>query len=421
MTKRRGPFRAGSGAISRAGRAIEEFYLKLRSSQPRYADDRYAVQRRLGFPWLRFLPDLEAEYGAGYWELRSTRIRASAVIGVVGVLGFIFVDQVLGSNLTPAFADWLLLLVTIPAVLVPVAATFYRRAAPFLHHLMIGSVLITSLSILAVINISRVLTPTFPYESLYLVMMYIYFVSGLGFYQATVCGLVLSVAFVVTNASLRDHAALLYEGYYMLLGNFVGMLGTYLMERQLRVSFLLQHELEQQASLDSLTGLMNRRGFQARLETVWRQAQRNLCPVGLMLIDLDDFKKVNDASGHQFGDAALAHVAGVLRNSAMRPLDVAARYGGDEFIAIWFDVDGAWFAKLADELPARIAAMPGVAENGPQVSISGGAVLAWPRPGMEPREAIKLADQMLYDHKRNKRGTIGHAVMRASEDSKVAA
>ncbi len=388
--------------------------------ETRYADDRYAAQRRQGFPWMRFVPDLEEEYRAGYMELRATRIRASGLLGVLGVLGFVFVDRVLGGSLVPTTGHSLLALVAAPVVLLPVAATYLRAGAPYLQHIVFVSTVIITMTVLSVINLGRDTNPAFPYESLFLVMMYIYFVSGLAFYQSAFCGLVLTAAFVLTNWSVRDHVSLLYEGYYLGLGTVIGMLGNYVLERELRLGFLLQRELEQQAILDGLTGLMNRRAFSARLEVIWRQARRNLCPVGVVLFDLDDFKKMNDTCGHQFGDAVLLHTANVLRDSAMRPLDVSARYGGDEFIGVWYDVDGAWFARLAEELPARIAKMP-EEPGAPPIIISGGAVLAWPRPGLEPREAIKLADELLYDMKRNKRGQIAHVVLRHADDKKVAA
>ena len=82
---------------------------------PRYADDRYAVQRRAGFPWLRFAPDLEGEFRDSYIDLNATRMRVGSVIGFVGIVGFVILDQFLGSNLLPAFGDAILLLVTIPA------------------------------------------------------------------------------------------------------------------------------------------------------------------------------------------------------------------------------------------------------------------------------------------------------------------
>jgi diguanylate cyclase (GGDEF)-like protein len=201
----------------------------------------------------------------------------------------------------------------------------------------------------------------------------------------------------------------------------VGILGHYLLERQSRVTFLLYHELEQQAVVDPVTGLMNRRAFSARLDTIWRQARRDLTPVGLMVIDLDDFKDINDTCGHQFGDTVLAHVATVLRNSAARPLDAAARFGGDEFVAVWYDVDGAWFHRLAEELPTRIATMAcGLPGQEKAVQASGGAVLAWPTPELETRHLIKAADDLLYEMKRNSRGRIAHKVLNASDARKVA-
>ncbi len=390
------------------------------AGETRYADDRYAAQRRKGFPWMLFMPDLEEEYRAGYLELRAARIRASGVLGVVGLLGFVFVDKVLGGSLAPPAGHLLLALVAVPVVGLPVAATYVRAGAPYLQSIVFFCTLIITLTVLMVINLGRATNPAFPYESLFLVMMYIYFVSGLAFYQSAFCGLVLTTAFVFTNWPVRDHVSLLYEGYYLSLGAVIGMLGNYVLERELRLGFLLQRELEQQAILDGLTGLMNRRAFSAKLETLWRQARRNLCPVGVILVDLDAFKKMNDTCGHQFGDAVLMHVADVLRASALRPMDAAARYGGDEFIGVWYDADGAWFAKLAEEQPARIARMP-EEPGAPPITVSGGAVLVWPKPGMEPRDAIKLADQLLYDMKRTKRGRIAHAVMSKPDEKQAAA
>jgi diguanylate cyclase (GGDEF)-like protein len=389
--------------------------------QPRYADDRYASQRRLGFPWLRFLPDLEEEYRASYLGLNTARIRASFVIGMVGVFGFLLVDHGFGMGLTPDRAAWIMLLVTAPALMVPIVATVRPEAGPYLMHFVLASTIVAALSILTVINIGRAENPWFPYEAIYLVVMYIYFVSGLSFYQAIVCALTLSIAFIATNTALREAGKLLYEGYFVLLGNAVGIAGHYVLERQARLSFLLQNELEQQALLDPLTGLMNRRAFGTRLETIWRQARRNLCPVGIVLVDLDGFKKINDACGHPFGDSALKHIGSVLKGAALRPLDISARYGGDEFIAAWYDVDGAWFAKMIEDLTARLAGMEcGMPDLPMKVTVSGGAVLAWPKPGLESRDAIKLADQLLYECKRAGGNRITHTVLRKDEQVRAA-
>jgi diguanylate cyclase (GGDEF)-like protein len=387
--------------------------MKIRTSQSRYADDRYTVQRRAGFPWLRFARDLEDEYRETYIEANATRLRVASGIGLFAIVCFILVDEVFGSNLQPRSADVLLLGVSLPCTLVPLIATFSRRAGGYLMPLMFTAILTMALSIVAVIAIGREANAWFPWESLILVTMFVAFVSGLMFYAAVLVNALVWFAFIGSNWGLQSHDKLLYEGYYLLVANAVGWLGQYLLERHSRLAFLMQNELRQQAVLDSLTGLMNRRSFNAHMEAAWLQAQRGLTSVGLMLVDLDGFKKVNDSCGHQFGDNALQHVAHVLRTSAMRPLDAAGRYGGDEFIAIWYDVDGAWFQKLAEELPARLEGLQcGDTRNPLKVTISGGAVIAWPRPGMQMRDAVKIADETLYEMKRTQRGRIGYVVMR---------
>ena len=396
--------------------------MKPSTAPARYADDRYAAQRRVGFPWLRFSPDLEDEFRQNYLAINARRMRAAAILGLFGVVGFVVLDQLFGSNLLPASGDLVLLAVTVPAAGVPVLLTYWARSSRFVLPLIFAATLVAALSILEAINIGRQSNAWFPYESLFLVVIYIYFVSGLTFYQSIVAGAVLALAFIGTNWDIRAHDRLLYESFYLLLANLIGSIGHYLIEQQSRTTFLLYHELQQQAVLDPLTGLMNRRAFSARLETVWRQAKRNVTSVGILVIDLDDFKQVNDTCGHQCGDGALLQVANVLRECAQRPLDAAARYGGDEFVALWYDVDGAWFSQLMEELPARIHARNcGTAEQPLKVSASGGAVLAWPRPDLDTRQAIKAADELLYEMKRSRRGSIAHKVLNKAQDASAVA
>lgn len=380
----------------------------------RHADDRYTAQRRAGYPWLRFERELEREYRDSFVEVNKTRIRVGGAIGLAAVFGFILVDQFLGMNLEPAYADALLIAICVPSLGIPLAVTFHPRGrAHLLWLIQLGSLGVSG-GVLAVIVIGRGLHPWFPYESLVLVTFYIYFVSGLMFYQAMGCGMVLWLAFTFTNLPLQDAGVLLYESYYLLVANVLGWLGLYLLDWQARESFLMHNELRQQALLDSLTGLMNRRAFTAHLGMAWLQAQRGRTAVGLMLLDMDEFKGINDTCGHQFGDNALRHVAHVLRMNARRPLDAAARYGGDEFVALWYDVDGAWFAKLAQDLPERLRGLQCGRPDAPlHVTVSGGAVLAWPRPEMTVEDAVKAADEMLYRMKRDHRGTIGFRVLTA--------
>jgi diguanylate cyclase (GGDEF)-like protein len=378
-----------------------------------YADDRYAAQRRAGFPWLRFTPDLEKEYRASFADMNILRIRLAGTIALLAVFGFVITDSWLGTNLAPASSDLLLVAFCVPATGVPLLATFVEGARPYLLRMIQIGVLAVGAGVLAVVVIGRQELTWFPYESLILVTAYTYFVAGLMFYQALFCGLLIWVAFLSSNWALQAHDVLLYEAYYLLVANALGCLGLYLLDLQARTSFLMRHELRQQAALDSLTGLLNHRAFNTHLETAWLQAQRDLTSIGLLLVDLDHFKRINDTAGHRFGDNALHHVAQVLKSCAARPLDAAGRYGGDELIAVWYGVDGTFLTKLAAELPKRIEGLQGGDPRAPvAVTISGGAVLAWPRPGLTVDEAVQAADELLYEQKRNQRGTIGFKVLR---------
>jgi diguanylate cyclase (GGDEF)-like protein len=96
----------------------------------------------------------------------------------------------------------------------------------------------------------------------------------------------------------------------------------------------LADQLRRNATIDSLTGVANRRGFDESLEREWRRARRSGNALALLMIDVDFFKSFNDLYGHLAGDACLKSLAAVLMCSSVRPADLVARYGGDEFAVL---------------------------------------------------------------------------------------
>jgi diguanylate cyclase (GGDEF)-like protein len=93
-----------------------------------------------------------------------------------------------------------------------------------------------------------------------------------------------------------------------------------------------QHDLEYIAKTDSLTGLPNRRCFDAALAQEWSRTCRTESSIALILIDIDWFKQYNDYYGHVLGDECLRLIAGLIGKNIDRPADLAARYGGEEFV-----------------------------------------------------------------------------------------
>jgi diguanylate cyclase (GGDEF)-like protein len=168
----------------------------------------------------------------------------------------------------------------------------------------------------------------------------------------------------------------------------------------------LAERLHEQSVTDSLTGLYNRRHFDAALARELQLADRNNHPVGLLLLDLDNFKVLNDNHGHPAGDAALRGVAASLR-ARLRGYDIACRIGGDEFAIIAPGTELTPATELAEQLRKTIEGLKlidGAHVIGP-LSISAG-VAAYPVHGSDCASLQRAADQALYVAKRGGRDRV---------------
>jgi diguanylate cyclase (GGDEF)-like protein len=154
-----------------------------------------------------------------------------------------------------------------------------------------------------------------------------------------------------------------------------------------------------QAATDSLTGLANRRSFDDELALEWRRAERVGDPLALVLIDLDNFKSVNDERGHQAGDTVLRRVAAIL-DSGARNADLAARYGGEEFALLAPETDLLGATKLADRLRGDLEAATIELPDGRELSVTASFGVAVKGTFERPEQLIAAADEALYEAKR---------------------
>lgn len=168
-----------------------------------------------------------------------------------------------------------------------------------------------------------------------------------------------------------------------------------------------QRKLEEMSIRDPLTGLFNRRHFDAALRQAIADADAGAAPFAVLLMDLDRFKPVNDRYGHAAGDALLVAVAQAI-HGVLRETDVAARIGGDEFAIIALATHPGATAELTERLRMAIATLTlRFGDETLTAACSIGAA-AYPEAGREPAEVVRAADAAMYIDKARRRGAAGH-------------
>jgi diguanylate cyclase (GGDEF)-like protein len=222
-------------------------------------------------------------------------------------------------------------------------------------------------------------------------------VGGLGeSVIAVVTGLILVVAFGTATLDkwrFRD----LQKAHKELMEAQEALLAS---QEELRKVNAMLNELSVR---DGLTGLYNRRHFDAALDTELRRAARNLKPISLLMIDVDCFKALNDGYGHQRGDDCLREVARVLAEHPRRGYDVVARYGGEEFVLLLPDADSSAARAAAESIRQAVHALK--IENhgsmvGDVVTVSIGVCCDNPHVYDESGRFVREADEALYAAKR---------------------
>lgn len=162
--------------------------------------------------------------------------------------------------------------------------------------------------------------------------------------------------------------------------------------------------LERLAMLDSLTHIPNRRYFDNNISSRFEEMTTAGVGFGIVMIDIDEFKQVNDKHGHQVGDEVLKVVARTLSTN-MRPNDVVGRWGGEEFVALICGVNADELRAVAERLRALVEASAYPMEEGPvAVTISVGTAMA--QEGRSAEETIAAADRAMYSSKRSGRNKV---------------
>ena len=168
----------------------------------------------------------------------------------------------------------------------------------------------------------------------------------------------------------------------------------------------LLRQLHRSSTRDALTGVYNRQHFTERLAAETAYAIRHHASVGVVMLDIDHFKQINDTYGHLVGDGVLCHVAATM-GQRMRTEDVFARYGGEEFIALLRGAELRAAHQMAERMRVAISTQPAfVQEQRIPVTVSAGCAALACSPNPTPETLIAIADQRLYAAKRAGRNRV---------------
>lgn len=380
-----------------------------------------ADQVRRGFWGLHFTRALEPAFRE-YLRATGQRSRlAMLVIGLVSMLATVLFDQrILGLPAGPvAVSRWVQLGLQVPLLTLAAGYVLYRprRALGDALTLMaIGGMLagimvqrvvdadagfylppeLAAASILAAFTLARV--------QFWLMLA----ASALG-----VAGLAVAEVLLIEPGD-ATHYHLFASGVILTVGVCAG----YSMEYFIRWMWLNGTLLRYMVRFDGLTGLFNRPALEDAVNRSRRQMKHTNQSYALALIDVDGFGDYNDAYGHQAGDAALRRIAGVLEPEARYARDVCGRYGGEEFLLLWCDLDAPTAGARAERTRAAVEALaiacPGhTGHTVLTVSIGLCWVEATPQ-GRPLAEVIAEADRRLYRAKAAGRNCVRQAAITAT-------
>lgn len=178
-------------------------------------------------------------------------------------------------------------------------------------------------------------------------------------------------------------------------------------QRKHSEALLLQAKeaLEALVIVDALTGVANRRRFDECLAHEWSRSMRLQEPLSLLLMDADSFKQLNDSLGHLAGDRCLKRIAEAATETAVRPGDLVARFGGDEFVVVLPNTDSRGAEEVGRQIRASLIRRNASLGENPEghITVSIGCATVIPKTGQQASTLIQIADEALYLAKRNGR------------------
>jgi diguanylate cyclase (GGDEF)-like protein len=377
---------------------------------------------------LRFGSELEAAFLDDYQRKSTNQIRLTFLVGAVFYAAFGLLDVLTVPAAAPAF--WVLRFgIFMPVSLLVLVLSYLPWGKRHLELLTTFWFVVAGLGILTMIAVLPQNTGRTYYAGLIMVLIAGYTWLRVRLVWAASAGWLMVVGYQLVAIGMTEMTVdvIISNNFFLVGSNVLCMLACHSIERYARRDFLKARllfdekkvvattnaqlasanvELERLARFDGLTGIPNRREFDARLDAEWRRMGREGKPLALIIGDVDHFKQYNDTYGHQAGDECLVKVAKAIHGAARRPTDLAARYGGEEFALILADTDGkgaAFVAQTVCDLVRRLEVPHCNSSASEHVTLSLGVAVVLPGAGAGPKSLIEMADKALYNAKESGR------------------
>lgn len=345
--------------------------------------------------------------------LERTR-RQGQVAMLVGVLVYLLHGTLDQWFVAPALIRdvWTIRLAALCVPGLVIALTFTPWFSRFCHPLLAAVGLAAGSGLIGMLLLLPMASAAYYYPMMVVVTFYTYNCIGTRFILALGVDLFMLMTYNLVFGGMQHYPLhlLLSHDFFIVSANLIGGAAGYLAERQRRMLFLHERELDAQRqhhltrSLhDGLTGLPNRELLHDRIKQAVAEAQRDGSVHCGFFLDLDGFKAINDQLNHEAGDRVLREVAQRL-SSAVRGMDTVARIGGDEFFVLALDIGGAVAAAelaqtLLNQFSAPLAGIPAHLQPGASIGMC-----LFPYEGMTISHMMQRADEAMYRVKSSGKG-----------------
>ncbi len=370
----------------------------------------YDRQLDRGFKQLRFAKELEQEFRSFLFARNLVKQRGAILLGIFFLLTLTPIDLSFLDGKAREFYLISRIWIPIPLLVLALIGTKFQNLQRYFS--LASFFIITFIGITT--NIVSVYTlqqgQYLPYEGNLLIIIVAFFLGGMRFKQALTCVIIIiSIYIFLSEFYIPNNIHQMHHYYFLIATTLIGGVSAYTLEYQVRLSFLQRGALRNLAKTDTLTGLYNRGAINQKLNRLVEYAYRENKPLTLLLLDVDHFKGFNDRYGHIQGDQCLQALARELIANCKRPLDFAGRYGGEEFIILWFDAlpnEADTFAKRVKSAIDRLNIPHSDSETSSHVTVSGGMVCGIPTSINQSTDMLQQADQCLYRAKESGRNRI---------------